>query len=258
MTGSSIRPASNSRLLLAGLGPRTVRRAVVAVARWIVLQGRKNLLYPHVTFGARTSVDGRCRFGSGVTVGPDSTLMASSMGRQTYCAFRLWAANTSFGPFCAIGPGVISGIGRHPTRGFATSHPAFFSPSWPADRRYAIHPFEEHLPVEIGADVWVGANAFISAGVKVGHGAVIGAGAVVVRDVAPYEIVAGVPARRLRFRFPDEDIKFLLDLRWWEWPDDRLKAQGSAFGDLATLRKLVEAPTHGNPAAPGPSRGSRA
>ncbi|MBK9519329.1 MAG: CatB-related O-acetyltransferase [Anaeromyxobacter sp.] len=182
--------------------------------------------------------------------------MATSMGRQTYCAFRLWAANTTFGPFCAIGPGVISGIGRHPARGFATSHPAFFSPSWPAERGYAVNPFEEHVPVEIGADVWIGANAFISAGVKIGHGAIVGAGAVVTRDVEPYEIVVGVPAKRLRLRFPEEDVRFLLDLRWWDWPDSRLRALGPAFHEVAALRAAVAgAAEETGPSQPDPARG---
>lgn len=72
--------------------------------------------------------------------------------------------------------------------------------------------------VVIGSDVWIGTNALILSGVTIGHGAVIASGAVVTRDVEPYSIVGGNPARHLRYRFDRETIDRLLDIRWWEWP----------------------------------------
>ncbi|MCB1457648.1 MAG: antibiotic acetyltransferase, partial [Nitratireductor sp.] len=76
--------------------------------------------------------------------------------------------------------------------------------------------------VEIGNDVWIGHGAVIMPGVVIGHGAVVGANAVVTRNVGPYEIVAGVPARRLRMRFADNVIERLLALAWWDWPELQL------------------------------------
>lgn len=76
--------------------------------------------------------------------------------------------------------------------------------------------------VIIGNDVWIGARATILSGVRIGDGAVIGAGAVVTRDVLPYSIVAGVPAKFLKFRFSDEVVSKLLEIRWWDWSPDRL------------------------------------
>jgi tetrahydrodipicolinate N-succinyltransferase len=83
--------------------------------------------------------------------------------------------------------------------------------------------FEEHLyldakkkyVVEIGNDVWIGNNVLIMDGVKIGDGAIIGAGAVVIKDVPPYAIVGGVPARLIRYRFNEEQRKFLLEFQWW-------------------------------------------
>jgi tetrahydrodipicolinate N-succinyltransferase len=81
----------------------------------------------------------------------------------------------------------------------------------------------------IGADAWLGAGATVRAGVHIGHGAVVGAGAVVTRDVALYVVVAGVPARRLRMRFPAEMVAELLDLRWWIWPRSVIRSHVRLF-----------------------------
>jgi tetrahydrodipicolinate N-succinyltransferase len=86
--------------------------------------------------------------------------------------------------------------------------------------------FEENKAITIGHDVWIGARALIRDGVNIGHGAIIGAGAVVLDDVPSYAIVGGVPAKLIRFRFAEDIIKRLLELKWWEWSDDMLcKAQ---------------------------------
>ena len=77
--------------------------------------------------------------------------------------------------------------------------------------------------IVIGNDVWIGYEAVVMAGVTIGDGAVIGARAVVTRDVSPYTIVGGVPAKEIRKRFPDETIGKLLKLRWWDWPEEKIK-----------------------------------
>ncbi|WP_318011557.1 CatB-related O-acetyltransferase [Mesorhizobium sp. CO1-1-9] len=80
-------------------------------------------------------------------------------------------------------------------------------------------------PTEIGNDVWIGLRAVIMPGITIGDGAIIGAGSIVTKDVAPYAIVAGNPARLLRYRFTDDQIASLLAIRWWDWNDDRLEAE---------------------------------
>ncbi|MDZ7588216.1 MAG: CatB-related O-acetyltransferase [Parasphingorhabdus sp.] len=77
--------------------------------------------------------------------------------------------------------------------------------------------------VTIGNDVWIGRRATVLSGVTIGDGAVIGAGSVVTKDVAPYAIVAGNPAKFIRKRFDDETIEFLLKLRWWDWPESQIR-----------------------------------
>jgi acetyltransferase-like isoleucine patch superfamily enzyme len=78
-------------------------------------------------------------------------------------------------------------------------------------------------PVVVGNDVWIGRNAIVLSGVTVGDGAVIGANSVVTRDVRPYAIVAGNPAREIRRRFPDDQVDRLLEVAWWSWPQEEIK-----------------------------------
>jgi acetyltransferase-like isoleucine patch superfamily enzyme len=84
-------------------------------------------------------------------------------------------------------------------------------------------------PITIGHDVWIGRRAMIMSGVTIGNGAVIGAGAVVTRDVAPYSIVGGVPAKLIRFRFEQPTIDALQRIRWWDWPDDDIRSRVDLF-----------------------------
>ncbi len=136
------------------------------------------------------------------------------------------AAPITIGAFCSIGPDVlIFGQADHPTT-LASTFPF---------RAKLLRPEAENTDavtrggVAIGNDVWIGARAIILSGVTVGDGAVIGAGAVVPRDVPPYAVAAGNPARIVRYRFDRNTISSLLALRWWEWPDERIAALEDAF-----------------------------
>jgi len=90
-------------------------------------------------------------------------------------------------------------------------------------------PIRDNRPIEIGNDVWIGANAIILPGITIGDGAVVAAGAVVAKDVDSYSIVAGVPAKTIRYRFSDEEIRNLLKIRWWNWEIDDILRNLEAF-----------------------------
>lgn len=93
--------------------------------------------------------------------------------------------------------------------------------------------------VNIGSDVWIGYNVVITMGVTVGDGAVLAAGAVVTKDVPPYAVVGGVPARVIKMRFSDDDIAKLLQIRWWDWDDRKIIENAGLFQDSqAFIRKF--------------------
>ncbi|WP_439816491.1 CatB-related O-acetyltransferase [Zavarzinia sp. CC-PAN008] len=136
------------------------------------------------------------------------------------------AAPIDVGAFCSFGPEVLLfGAADHATDRVAT-YPLrtnLWAP--PGQNTDAV----TRGGVVIGADVWLGARALVLSGVTVGPGAVIGAGAVVTRDVAPYAIVTGNPARQVRLRLPPELVAGLLRIAWWTWPDERIRAAETAF-----------------------------
>ena len=105
-------------------------------------------------------------------------------------------------------------------------------------------PIEEEVaskgPIVVGHDVWMGVGAQVMSGVTVGTGAVVGAGSIVTRDVAPYAIVVGAPARVVRFRFDDATILRLLDSRWWEWSQERIREHADLFTRPLTAGLLDE------------------
>ena len=128
------------------------------------------------------------------------------------------------GRFTSIAPNVRTNAGTHPyTSPFVTTSPMFYSTRNQNGHTFATSIlFDELKPMpEIGNDCWIGDNAFIVGGVSIGNGAVVLAGAVVTKDVPPYAIVGGVPAKIIKYRFDEETIQFLLRIKWWnqdvEW-----------------------------------------
>lgn len=143
-----------------------------------------------------------------------------------YIAFAERTDRVTIGNYCSISRGVI-----------VIAHPGHVPPKNYSDFRVSTYPMARvrkhgflpsyHLPekknfVKIGNDVWLGANAIILPGVTIGDGAIIGAGAVVTKDVPPYAIVAGVPAKVLRYRYTKEQIRKLLKIAWWNWDEKKI------------------------------------
>lgn len=129
------------------------------------------------------------------------------------------------GSFCSIGSGasfIMAGNQGHRSD-WVTSYPFFYMQEEPAfaAARDAFVPAGDTV---IGSDVWIGTEAMILPGISVGHGAVIGSRALVTKDVAPYSIVGGNPAKELRLRFPADEVAMLLEMEWWNWPLEAIEA----------------------------------
>jgi acetyltransferase-like isoleucine patch superfamily enzyme len=146
------------------------------------------------------------------------------IGRWSYGSPEIltWdeGAMLRIGAFCSIANGVSIMLGGEHRPDWVTTYP--FSVLWVHGRAFAGHPVSKG-DVSIGNDVWIGREALILSGVRIGDGAVIGARAVVAGDVEPYAIVAGNPARVIRYRFSPSVISRLLGLCWWNWADDKIE-----------------------------------
>lgn len=226
MTGHDVAislPIDDERGLRAALVARGVSIAGrPASAEWS-LEAPSNL--------ARTAVYGRLTLGAYSFSGHDCELRDVSIGR-----------------FCSIARRVVAGSVDHPMDGVST-HPVawgsgaiFRNDPWFAAVQSQRRAPWRSGPVTIGHDVWIGNGVFLRRGVTIGNGAIIAAGSIVTRDVEAYDVVAGVPARRMRGRFPPEVAARLLAVRWWEMD---LRGHGidlsNAIAALPALERLRSA-----------------
>jgi acetyltransferase-like isoleucine patch superfamily enzyme len=179
-------------------------------AQWIHMNSQVNCrhVHPTVRLGDHTAIGRWTEIGCGCVIGDYSYVnMHTCVGRAIIGKF------TSIGYKCSIG------LSEHPTSLLSTS-PHLYGPC----NIFGCPPLfdDQNAPAMIGNDVWIGAGAFVRQGVTVGDGAIVAAGSVVIRDVPPYAIVGGLPARLIRYRAGQEAIQKLLAWRWWDLPTPEL------------------------------------
>jgi acetyltransferase-like isoleucine patch superfamily enzyme len=200
---------------------------------------------PHQLIG-NVVVEAPCNLGSAQLFGN------VEVGAFTYFSYGVTVEHGTIGRFCSIGPQVMIGPGQHLTADL-TTHPfavdvldestgLAVSPAYKAllgSRRGRSMGSAARKPALIGHDVWIGARAIIMGGVEIGTGAIIGAGAIVTRDVPPYAVVGGSPARVIRYRLPPEVAARALASRWWEWDLSPLTADID-YSDVPAALRLIE------------------
>lgn len=211
----------------------------------LVLKQKNNISYSRKVFiGFSVICEGNNTFDR------RSSIFNSYLGFGSYLGTNTEILNSKIGKYTSIGPNVKCVFGKHPSSTFVSTHPAFFSTRKQAGFSYVTQQkFEEFAKprdkegkysILIGNDVWVGANVTILDGVSIGDGAIIASNALVNRDIAPYTIVGGVPAKEIKKRFSDEEIKFLLDLKWWEKSKDWITENAHLFSDITVFRKTLD------------------
>lgn len=167
--------------------------------------------------------DNRTTFTSTSALRKGSVCVNSHIGRYSSVASYSKLINTTTGNFTVIARESRVGLGPHPMN-LLTPHSIFYK-----NKPWGFHPdwvapvqFEEEKRIIIGSDVWIGSRAIVMDGVTIGDGAIVAAGSVVTKDVPPFAIVGGAPAKLIRYRFSNEMIKRLLEIKWWNLPDEKI------------------------------------
>jgi len=146
----------------------------------------------------------------------------------------------TIGRFCSIACGAkfVFNSANHTLKSLSTYPFPLFFEEWNLERSEVTDAWDNKGDIVIGNDVWIGYEAVIMAGVTIGDGAIVGTRAVVTKDVPPYTIVGGVPAKPIRKRFSEETISALLEIKWWNWPKERISQNMAAIksGCLKALK----------------------
>lgn len=173
-------------------------------------------------------------------------LYYSSIGDYSYIGQNARLVHAHVGKYCSLAGDGAYGMGTHPLDYVSSSSLFISSRNGTGIKWTKSAPFTEYKEIQIGNDVWIGTRVLIMGGVKIGNGAVVAAGAVVTKDIPAYAVVGGVPARIIKYRFPQDVIKKLEKSEWWNLDDEIIRNNISLFqkplvGDnLNQLLKICE------------------
>ncbi len=221
---------------------RKIRSYILLVLFRIRNRNNHCILENNVILNKKTRLEGYNR------IGAYSKIEGASIGLGSYIARNGILNNGEIGRFCSIAPNVECIYGRHPLYPMVSTHPCFFSLGKQAGFTFVSEQqFVEsrtvesidgkHISFKIGNDVWIGHGAKIMQGVTIGDGAVIAAGAMVTKDVPCYQIWGGIPAKKMKERFSEEQKNALLKIKWWNYDMVYLKEISPLFKNIDTFLK---------------------
>jgi phosphonate metabolism protein (transferase hexapeptide repeat family) len=195
------------------------------------LAGKKLGLEPLIDPTARVR---QATLGRYTEIGARTAFVESSMGDYSYVVNDSDVIYTTIGKFCSIAAHTRINPGNHPMQQASQSHFTYRASAYfdDAEDDADFFAWRRSTPVTIGHDVWIGHGAIILPGRSIGTGAVVAGGAIVTKDVAPYTIVAGNPAKPIRRRFPEDIAERLLALAWWDWEHAALREALEDFRKL--------------------------
>ena len=194
----------------------------------------------------KNSYISHCNFENNCAIGENCKVTNSIIGKHSYITEGARISHARIGRFCSIGPNLRIGMGSLPIKKLVSTSTIFYlknlnlKTSMTKRDKIETHKFtDKHKSffVEIGNDVRIGANVTILDGVKIGHGAIIGANSLVTKNIPPYTVVFGLPAKIIKLRFTKSQIKQLLILKWWNRGDQWLIRNVNLFEDINNFLK---------------------
>lgn len=217
--------------------------SIIKKVTYFVIRVFYLLKFTHLKLYSGVRIRPRSIFGGYNKVGPNS-FFSGEIGRYSYIGGNS-VVKGKVGNFCSISHNVTFLTGSHPVRNYVSTHPAFYSLQKQCGTTFVKEQRFNEIPrldnsdysIEVGNDVLIGFGATLVGPLRIGNGAIIGANSVVTKDVLPYEVVVGSPARTIRKRFDDETIRFLEETCWWDKDKVWLEENADAFSSIEAFKK---------------------